>query len=106
MSNIHIKHHHSLRHNETRERVERIAKHLKSKYKINYTWDGNQLRSSHRGSSVHVYLGDGCIEMKIKLGVLFVPIKGKIERAIRKNLHSATGDRKGAPARITLHEKV
>ena len=44
--------------------------------------------------------------MKIKLGLLFVPLKHKIERAIRKNLHSTIGDTKGAPARITLHEKL
>jgi hypothetical protein len=44
--------------------------------------------------------------MKIRLGLLFVPLKHKIERAIRKNLQSTIGDRKGAPAKITLHEKL
>jgi len=101
MSSIHIKHHHCLRQSETRERVERIAKHLHSKYKVNYIWEGNQLRSKHKGSYVHVFLGDGCIEMKIQLGLLFAPLKGKIERAIRKNLHSVIGDQEGAPEKIT-----
>jgi putative polyhydroxyalkanoate system protein len=106
MSSIHIKHRHSLKHGETRERVDRIANHLKSKYKVNYTWDGDQLRSKHKGSYVHVYLADGCIEMKIQLGMLFAPLKGRIERAIRKNLHSVIGDEDGAPSKITLHEKL
>jgi putative polyhydroxyalkanoate system protein len=106
MSSIHIKHRHSLKHGETRERVDRIARHLKSKYKVNYTWDGDQLRSKHKGSYAHVYLADGCIEMKIQLGMLFAPLKGRIERAIRKNLHSVIGDEGSVPSKIRLHEKL
>lgn len=106
MSDIHIKHHHSLKRNETRERVDQIARHLKRKYRVNYAWHGDQLRSRHKGSSVSVFLGEGCIELKIKLGLLFTPMKGRIERAIRKNLHSVIGDRKSAPAKVRLHEEV
>jgi putative polyhydroxyalkanoate system protein len=106
MSRIHIKHHHCLEHHETHQRVERIARHLKKKYRVDYAWKGNHIHSSHKGSSVDIHLGDGCIEMKIRLGLLFVPLKHKIERAIRKNLQSTIGDRKGAPAKITLHEKL
>jgi hypothetical protein len=51
-------------------------------------------------------LADGCIEMKIQLGMLFAPLKGRIERAIRKNLHSVIGDEGGAPSKIVLHEKL
>mgnify|MGYP001818059464 CR=1 FL=1 len=106
MSRIHIKHRHCLKHHETHQRVERIARHLKNKYRVDYDWRGNHIRSSHKGSTVHIYLGDGCIEMKIKLGLMFVPLKHKIERAIRKNLQSTIGDSNGAPARIRLHEKL
>lgn len=106
MSNIHIKHHHSLKHHETRERVDQIARHLKRKYRVDYTWHGNQLHSRHKGASVAVYLDDGYIELKVKLGLLFAPMKGRIERAIRKNLHSVIGDRENVPARMILNEKV
>jgi len=105
MSSIHIKHRHCLQPEETRDRVDRIARHLKKKYKVNYAWDGDKLHSKHKGSFVHVYLSDGCIEMKIQLGMLFKPLRGRIERAIRKNLHSVIGDEKGSPAEIKLHEK-
>lgn len=106
MSSIHIKHRHCLKHSETRERVDRIARHLKSKYKVNYIWEGDKLRSKHKGCFAHVHLADGNIEMKIQLGLLLAPLRGRIERAIRKNLHSVIGDEKGAPSQITLHEQL
>jgi putative polyhydroxyalkanoate system protein len=106
VSSIHIKHRHCLKRSETRDRVDRIARHLRSKYRVNYTWDGDKLRSKHKGSFAHIHLADGYIEMKIQLGLLVAPLRGQIERAIRKNLHSVIGDEKGAPSKITLHEKL
>ena len=106
MSSIHIKHRHSLQRKETRDRVERVAKYLKGKYRVDYTWKGDQLSSKHKGAYIHVNLADGYIELKIQLGLLFAPFKGKIDRAIRKNLHSVIGDEEGAPAKIALHVKI
>jgi putative polyhydroxyalkanoate system protein len=106
VSNIFIKHHHSLECKETRDRVERVASYLKAKYKVNYAWHGDQLSSKHRGSHVHVKLNRGCVEMKIQLGVLFSPLRGRIERAIRKNLCNVIGDEKGAPSKIMLYETL
>ena len=105
MSSIHIKHRHCLEHSETRDRVDRVARHLNRRYKVKYTWEGDHLRSKHKGSFAHVHLADGYIEMKIQLG-LFAPLRGQIERAIRKNLHSVIGDERGAPSKITLHKKL
>jgi putative polyhydroxyalkanoate system protein len=106
MSSIHIKHHHRLTRNETRDRVERVAKYLRGKYKVDYAWKGDQLSSKHKGAHLHVKLTDGCVELKIQLGMLYAPFKGRIERAIRKNLHSVIGDEEGAPSTIKLHERV
>ena len=106
MSSIHIKHRHNLKRSETRDRVERVAKYLKAKYRVNYTWNGDQLSSKHKGAFAHVFIDDGLIELKIQLGLLFSPLKGRIERAIRKNLESVIGDEEGAPAKIALHEKL
>lgn len=106
MSSIHIKHHHSLQRRETRDRVERVAKYLKEKYKVNYTWKGNQLSCKHKGAFAHVLLGDGYIELKIQLGMLYAAFRRQIERAIRKNLRSVIGDEKGAPSKVRLHEKL
>ena len=106
MYQIHINPPPLLEPEETRERVEQVANYVKKKYKVNYAWRGNQLLSRHRDSFVCVYLGDGCIEIKIKLGLLFAPMRSRIERAIRKNLHNVIGDCEGPPAKIMLFEKV
>ena len=106
MPSIHIKHRHSLKTSETRERVDRVAKYLKSKYKVNYSWDGDHLQSKHKGAFIHVFLAEGSIELKIQLSRLFAPLTGRIERAVRKNLHSVIGNEEGAPEKIALHEKL
>jgi len=106
MSYIHIKHHHTLKYDVCRARVEQVASYLKNKYKTKYIWEGNRLLSRHMGCVVCVYLEDEQLELKIKLGVLFSPMKGKIEKAMRKNLRSVIGDRKGAPAKAVLHEEL
>jgi len=106
MSSIHIKHRHSLKREEIRDRVQRVAEYLGKKYRIKYTCKGDQFSSKHKGAYVHVNLTDGCVELKIQLGILFAPLKGRIERAIRKNLHSVIGDEDGPPAKVTLHERL
>jgi len=86
MSNIHIKHPYTLVPDEARKRVEEIAKDLKKEYKMDYSWKGDQLHFRRTGASGSVELGDGMLELKIKLGMVLRPVKGKIEDSIRKNL--------------------
>ncbi len=88
MSNIHLKHNHSLTKEETRERVEAIANDLKREYKMDYAWKGDSVHFRRSGASGTVYLGDGFIELDIKLGMLLSPLKGKIEDTIRKDIDS------------------
>ncbi len=86
MSNIHIKHPYALLPDEARKRVEEIAKDLRKEYKMDYSWKGDQLHFRRSGASGSVELGDGILDLKIKLGMMLRPMKGKIEDSIRKNL--------------------
>ena len=86
MSNIHVKHKHSLSPEETRKRVEDIAKGLRKEYKIDYVWKGDRLLFKRSGASGNLDLGDGFIELNIKLGMVLAPLKGKIEKTIRQNI--------------------
>jgi putative polyhydroxyalkanoate system protein len=86
MSNIHIKHPYTLLPDEARKRVEEIAKDLKKEYKIDYSWQDDHLHFRRSGASGSLELGDGIIELNIKLGMILRPLKGKIEDSIRKNL--------------------
>ena len=86
MSIIHIKQQHSLGREETRQKVEEIAKGLKKEYKMNYAWKGDQLLFKRSGASGFLGLGEGVVEVKIKLGLVLAPLKKKIETAIKKNM--------------------
>ncbi len=95
MSTIRIKHHHGLTHEETRERVELIANHLKGRYRGVYSWHGSALRFQRSGVSGSVVLGAGYVELRVKLGLLLVPKKGQIEALIRQHIPAAMGEQAG-----------
>ena len=95
MSTIHIKHHHGMTHEEMRERVEQIARYLKRRYKGAYSWHGNSLRFQRSGASGSVELGDGYVELRVKLGLLLVPKKNEIETLIRQHIPTAMGELAG-----------
>ena len=92
MANIHIKQSHNLSHDEARARVEEIAEDLKAKLDADYCWEGDSLRFHRAGASGSIDLGKGFIDLKIKLGMLLTPMKGKIEDSIREKMHVALAD--------------
>ena len=70
MSKIHVKYKHALNPKDTRNRVEEIAKELKKEYKIDYAWKGDRLLFRRSGAAGNLDLGDGFIELDIKLGLV------------------------------------
>ena len=95
MSNIHVKYKHSLNPEETRKRVEEIAKDLKKEYKMDYAWKGNRLLFKRSGAAGNLDLGDGFIELNIKLGMVLAPLKGKIEKTVKQNIVAEMSGKKG-----------
>lgn len=94
MSNIHFKKKHSLDQKEIRHRVEEIAKGLKKEYKIDYAWKDDRLLFRRKGAAGYLHLGDGFIEINMKLGLALVPLKGKIEKTIKHNVAIELSDQK------------
>ena len=86
MATIHIKQQHHLAHDAARERVEEIAKDLKQKLNADYAWKGDSLQFKRSGASGSIELSDEFIELRVKLGLMLAPMKGKIESAIREKL--------------------
>ena len=86
MSKIHLKYKHSLSPEQARQRVEQIAKGLKKEYKIDYVWKGDRLLFKRSGAAGNLDLGDGLVELNIKLGIALAPLKGKIEKTIKQNI--------------------
>ena len=95
MSTIHIKHNHSLSDEETRERVDQIAKQLKSKYRGVYAWRGDSLHFRRSGVSGSVKLGAGYLELQIELGLMLTVRKSEIEAFIRRHIPTAMGEYAG-----------
>ena len=75
--------------------MEEIAKDLKKEYKMNYAWKGDRLFFKRSGAAGNLDLGDGFIELNIKLGVVLAPLKGKIEKTIKQNIVSEMSVKKG-----------
>jgi putative polyhydroxyalkanoate system protein len=94
MANIHIKQQHDLTPDEARKRVEEIARDLQDKLSVDYRWDGDSLRFQRSGASGSIDVGDDFIELKVKLGMVLAPMKGKIEKSIRQNLQLVLGENK------------
>ncbi len=86
MATIHIKQQHHLAHDEARKRVEEIARDLKQKLNADYAWKGDSLQFKRSGASGSIELSDEFIELRVKLGLMLAPMKGKIESAIREKL--------------------
>ena len=95
MSKIHVKYKHKMNPEEARSRVEAIAKDLKKEYKIDYVWKGNRLLFKRSGAAGNLDLGDGFIELDIKLGMVLAPLKGKIEKSIKQNIVAEMSGKKG-----------
>lgn len=92
MAKIHIKRSHNLSQDEARARVEEIAEDLKTKLDAEYAWEGDSLQFHRSGASGSIDLGDGFIELNIKLGMLLTPMKARIEDSIREHVNVALVD--------------
>lgn len=95
MANIHIRHQHQLTQGEARALMEQIAQDLKNKLKAEYHLKGDSLRFRRAGASGSVDLGEGFVEVKIKLGLVLAPMRGKIEKSIRQNIDVVLTNGKG-----------
>ncbi len=95
MAHIHIKHRHNLTQDQARALVEDIARDLKQELKAEYSMEGNSLRFQRSGASGSVDLGEGFVEVNVRLGLLLRPMKGVIEKSIHQKIVTALADSKG-----------
>ena len=89
MANIHIKRTHHLTNEDAKERLECIAKDMKEKLSFEYQWKGNSLHVKRPGATGVIQLGEGFVDVKVKLGTVLSPMKGKIKESIEKNIRTS-----------------
>lgn len=86
MSDIDIRHHHSLPLPKARKAVEDIAKKLAAKFDMDYGWDGDDLHFTRSGVDGRIHLTGKQIRVTARLGFLLSALKGTVEQEIRKVL--------------------
>ena len=86
MSDIDIRHHHSLPLPKARKAVEDIAKKLAAKFDMDYGWDGDDLHFTRSGVDGRIHLTAKQIRVTARLGFLLSALKGTVEQEIRKVL--------------------
>ena len=87
LTNIYIKRTHNLDFAKAKAMVEELAKGLQHSLAASYQWDGNSLRFKRRGASGSIDVGERSVEVQVELGVVLVPVKGKIESAIHEGFN-------------------
>ncbi|RDZ28347.1 polyhydroxyalkanoic acid system family protein [Lysobacter silvisoli] len=86
MSNIDIRHDHSLTHAKARKAVEEVAEKLAERFGIEYDWNGDILNFARSGVDGKIALGPKQLRVTASLGFLLGALKGPIESEIRRVL--------------------
>ena len=91
MSDIDIRHPHSLPPQQARAAVERLAETLAERFGVRYAWSGDALEFQRSGVHGHVSLEPGALHVTARLGFLLGAMRGSIESEIRRVLDERFG---------------
>jgi len=86
MSNIDIRHAHSLPPEQARKAVQEVADKLAERFGMAYRWDGDTLDFNRSGVDGHIAVASEELHVTAKLGFLLSTMKGPIEAEIRRVL--------------------
>jgi putative polyhydroxyalkanoate system protein len=92
MSRIYIQRDHALDSRTLRRRAESLAKQLQSEYGGNYRWEGNTVHYNYSGGiDARLTLQDDDILVDVKLGVLMLLLKNRLQQEIERYLDKHLG---------------
>lgn len=86
MPSIEIKRKHDKPLPEARKAIERVARHIAEKFKVEWAWEGNTLHFERAGVDGHITLTAKQIHVTANLGFLLMAIRGSVEREIHRYL--------------------
>ena len=87
MSRIYIQRDHELDGKTLRKRAERLAKQLQKEFGGNYRWEGNTVHYNYSGGiDARLTLQDDDILVDVKLGVLMLVLKRRLQLEIERYL--------------------
>jgi len=92
MATISIAKKHRLSHKKAKDAAEEIARDLKSRFALDYAWDGDRIDFERPGVSGSMQVSKDQIQLDVSLSFLLTPIKPSIEREIHAQLDRLLGD--------------
>jgi putative polyhydroxyalkanoate system protein len=85
---------HRLSHKKAKDAAEKIARDLKSRFSLEYAWDGDRIDFRRPGVNGSMHVTQEEIRLDVALGFLLTPLKPAIEREIHAQLEELLGDGK------------
>jgi putative polyhydroxyalkanoate system protein len=90
MAKLSIEQAHALPLDEVKKRLQQVADKLSAKYGIEARWTGERDAALKRtGVSGTIKIHDDKVTVLLDLSFALIPVKGKIEERIQRELHTA-----------------
>jgi putative polyhydroxyalkanoate system protein len=83
MSEIVVRGHHDLGLARAKRLAETMALRLRDDYGGTYTWTGDHLQFERTGASGRITVRSDAFEVRVEIGFLLSPLRGRVEREIR-----------------------
>jgi putative polyhydroxyalkanoate system protein len=91
MATIEIERSHKKPMAEARRAIERVAKHIATRFEVSYGWDGDTLHFERSGVNGAIALSKTKVRVTAHLSFLLLAIRGAVEREVRKHLDQEFG---------------
>lgn len=82
MATVHLTKKHHMKKTLVRREVQDLADKLAEELSADYVWEKDRLVFKRTGAKGFVRLGEGELEVQVKLNPLLSPLKGKIEETV------------------------
>ncbi|HEY3181102.1 MAG TPA: polyhydroxyalkanoic acid system family protein [Casimicrobiaceae bacterium] len=93
MGTISIAKKHNLSHKKAKDAAEQIARDLKSRFSLDYAWNGDRIDFERPGVSGSMHVKKDQIQLDVSLGFLLTALKPSIEKEIQTQLDRLLGDK-------------
>jgi putative polyhydroxyalkanoate system protein len=93
MATISIAKKHRLSHKKAKDAAEEIARDLKSRFSLEYVWNGDRIDFERPGVSGSMHVKKDQIQLDVSLSFLLAPIRPSIEREIHAQFDRLLGDK-------------
>jgi putative polyhydroxyalkanoate system protein len=95
---------HSLPIAKVKTRVQKVADGLAAEYALRTEWHGNTLRFHRSGVDGQVHVTGSEIRLEVTLGLLLIPLKGKLIGYIERNIDKVLTREPSAQAKKTVRK--